>query len=223
MERMAGLRKAQKEMTRRLLLSTALDLFNTKGYAATTIDEIAAGAGTTRVTFYAYFPSRAELMKALIDQLNELLGRTSAPNSTAATLVNVVADGDPAKIADWLRETSKSWDQIRPYTKAAFEAATVDPEIRVLVDGWFDEAIGDVEQGLQRAARFAPDTRRLRAVLAMTQLDYLARTWTPGRWNADLKPMLEVLTASWIALIAGDTVPGHTVADNTGPDDEDEP
>jgi AcrR family transcriptional regulator len=200
MERMAGLRKAQKEMTRRLLLSTALDLFNTKGYAATTIDEIAAAAGTTRVTFYAYFPSRAELMKALIDQLNELLGRTGAPNSTAATLVNVVADGDPAKIADWLRETSKSWDQIRPYTKAA----TVDPEIRVLVDGWFDEAIGDVEQGLQRAARFAPDTRRLRAVLAMTQLDYLARTWTPGRWNADLKPMLEVLTASWIALISED-------------------
>ena len=204
MGRMAGLRKAQKEMTRRLLLSTALDLFNTKGYAATTIDEIAAAAGTTRVTFYAYFPSRAELMKALIDQLNELLGRTGAPNSTAATLVNVVADGDPAKIADWLRETSKSWDQIRPYTKAAFEAATVDPEIRVLVDGWFDEAIGDVEQGLQRAARFAPDTRRLRAVLAMTQLDYLARTWTPGRWNADLKPMLEVLTASWIALISED-------------------
>jgi len=203
---MPGLRKAQKEMTRRLLLSTALDLFNAKGYAATTIDEIAAAAGTTRVTFYAYFPSRADLMKGLIEQLNELLGRTStsAPGATAATLVNVVAGGDPAKIADWLRETSKSWDQIRPYTKAAFEAATVDPEIRVLVDGWFDEAIGDVEQGMQRAGRFAPDTRRLRAVLAMTQLDFLARSWTPGRWNADLEPMLAVLTASWIALVAED-------------------
>jgi AcrR family transcriptional regulator len=203
---MAGLRKAQKEMTRRLLLSTALDLFNAKGYAATTIDEIAATAGTTRVTFYAYFPSRADLVKALIEQLNEILGRTSTPTdgATAATLANVVAAGDPAKIAHWLRETSKSWDQIRPYTRAAFEAATVDPEIRVLVDGWFDEAIGDVEEGLQRAGRFAPDTRRLRAVLAMTQLDFLARSWTPGRWNADLEPMLEVLTASWIALIAKD-------------------
>lgn len=201
---MAGLRKAQKAMTRQLLLSTALDLFNTKGYAATTIDEIAVAAGTTRVTFYAYFPSRADLMKALIEQLNELLGRTSAPNhgSTAATLVNVVAEGEPAKIADWLRDTSKDWDQIRPYTKAAFEAATVDPEIRALVDGWFDEAIGDVHAGLDRAGRFPPETRRVRAVLAMTQLDYLARTWTPGRWNADLDSALEAITTSWVALLA---------------------
>ena len=204
---MAGLRKAQKEMTRRLLLSTALELFNTKGYAATTIDEIAASAGTTRVTFYAYFPSRADLMKALIGQLNELLGRTTSPThgSTAASLVNVVARGDPQKIAEWLRETSKSWDEIRPYTKVAFEAAAVDPEIRVLVEGWFDEAIGDVAAGLERAGRFAPQTRRLRAVLAMTQLDYLARNWTPGRWGTDLEPMLEVLATSWTGLLTEGT------------------
>lgn len=203
---MTGLRKAQKAMTRRLLLSTALDLFQAKGYAATTIDEIAAAAGTTRVTFYAYFPSRADLMKALIEQLNELLGRTASPTrgSTARALVDVVADGSPVRIADWLRETSKSWDAIRPYTKAAFEAATVDTEIRVLVDGWFDEAIGDVEEGLDRAGRFAPDTRRVRAVLAMTQLDYLARTWTPGRWNAGIDGLLEVLTTSWVALLSKD-------------------
>jgi AcrR family transcriptional regulator len=200
---MVGLRKAQKEMTRRLLLSTALELFNAKGYAATTIDEIAAAAGTTRVTFYAYFPSRADLMKALIGQLNELLGRTTAPaqGSTAASLVNVVAGGDPRQIAEWLRETAKSWDEIRPYTKVAFEAATVDPEIRVLVDGWFDEGIGDVAEGLERAGRFAPPTRRLRAVLAMTELDYLARNWTPGRWDTDLEPTLEVLAASWSGLL----------------------
>jgi AcrR family transcriptional regulator len=207
---MAGLRKAQKEMTRRLLLSAALELFNTKGYAATTIDEIAATARTTRVTFYAYFPSRADLMKALICQLNELLGRTSWPThgSTAASLVNVVAGGDPEKIAGWLRETYKSWDEIRPYTKAAFEAAAVDPEIRVLVDGWFDEAIGDVAEGLDRAGRFTPATRRVRAALAMNGLDYLARNWVPGRWDTDLEPMLEVLAASWAGLLT-DGPPGQ--------------
>jgi AcrR family transcriptional regulator len=201
---MGGLREAQKEMTRRLLLSTALDLFQDKGYASTTIDEIAAAAGTTRVTFYAYFPSRAELMKALIGELNELLGRmpTSDRGSSARALVNVVAEGDPGKIADWLRETSKSWDAIRPYTKAAFEAAAVDPEIRVLVDGWFGEAIGDVEEGLDLADRFPPETRRLRAALAMTHLDYVERTWTPGHWNADLDSMIEVLTTSWVALLS---------------------
>src|SRR6185437_4412055 len=199
-----GLRKAQKEMTRRLLLSTALDLFNTKGYTATTIDEIAAAAGTTRVTFYAYFPSRADVMKALIGELNVLLGRTESPTggSTARALVGIVAEGDPAKIGDWLRATAANWDAIRPYTKAAFEAAAVDPEIRALLDEWLGEATGDIEEGLDQAGRFAPESRRLRSVLAITQLDHVARNWTPGKWSADRDSMLEVLTTSWIALLS---------------------
>jgi len=211
MVRMAGLRKAQKEMTRRLLLSTALGLFQEKGYAATTIDEIAAAAGTTRVTFYAYFPSRADLMKALIGELNELLGRTETPTggSTARALVDIVAEGDPARIAAWLRDTAASWDAIRPYTKAAFEAAAVDPEIRALLDEWLDQATGDIREGLDKAGRFPPETRRLRSVLAITELDHLARNWTPGRWGADVESMLGVLSASWIALLAGDTAGGE--------------
>ena len=203
---MAGLRQAQKEMTRRLLLSTALDLFQKKGYAGTTIDDIAAAAGTTRVTFYAYFSSRAELMRALIGELNDLLGRTASADrgSSARTLVNVVAEGDPAKIAEWLRETSKTWDAIHPYTKAAFEAAAVDPDIRVVVDAWFGEAIGDVQEGLELAGRFSPETRRLRATMAMTHLDYVERTWTPGHVDADLESTLEVLATSWVALLVSD-------------------
>jgi AcrR family transcriptional regulator len=189
---------------RRLLLSTALDLFNEKGYAATTIDEIAAAAGTTKVTFYAYFPSRADLMKALIGQLNELLGRTESPTgrSTARRLVDIVAEGDPARIGAWLRDTASNWDAIRPFTKAAFEAAAIDPEIRALLEEWQDEAIGDIEEGLDQAGRFAPESRRLRGVLAITQLDHLARNWTPGKWSADRDSMLEVLTTSWIALLS---------------------
>ena len=189
---------------RRLLLSTALDLFNEKGYAATTIDEIAAAAGTTKVTFYAYFPSRADLMKALIGQLNELLGRTESPTgrSTARRLVDIVAEGDPARIGAWLRDTASNWDAIRPFTKAAFEAAAIDPEIRALLEEWQDEAIGDIEEGLDQAGRFAPESRRLRGVLAITQLDHLARNWTPGKWSADRDSMLEILTTSWIALLS---------------------
>ena len=72
---MANLRVEQKEQTRQRLLDTALDLFETKGYAATTIDDIAAAAGTTRVTFYAHFPSRRAIMAALIDRLNVILER----------------------------------------------------------------------------------------------------------------------------------------------------
>ena len=190
-------------MTRRLLLSTALDLFNSKGYAATTVDEIAAAAGTTRVTFYAYFPSRADLMKTLFGELNELLGRTESPSgrTTGGTLVDVVAEGDPANIGTWIRDTAGNWDQIRPYTKVAFEAAAVDSDIRALLDDWLDEAVGDIEEGLEAAGRFAPGSRRVRGVLAITQLDHVARNWTPGRWGADEAQLLDVLTAAWAGLL----------------------
>ena len=63
---MASLREAQKEMTRRMILDAGLELFSTKGYLATTVEDIAGAVGTTRVTFYAHFPSKSELMKALM-------------------------------------------------------------------------------------------------------------------------------------------------------------
>jgi hypothetical protein len=67
-------------------------------------------------------------MKALFGELNELLGRTESPSgrTTGGTLVDVVAEGDPANIGTWIRDTATNWDQIRPYTKVAFEAAAVD-------------------------------------------------------------------------------------------------
>src|SRR5690606_16954380 len=46
-----SLRAAQKQMTYELFLAKALELFGTKGYAATTIDDIATAAGSTRTTF----------------------------------------------------------------------------------------------------------------------------------------------------------------------------
>src|SRR3954454_3493303 len=137
---MAGLRAPQKEMTRRLLLSTALELFESKGYAATTIDELLAAAGTTRVTFYAYFPSRADLMKELIGELNQMLDRISDPRqgSPPASLVTPIRDGERAGIAAWPVDVSKPWDNIRPYTKAESEAAAIDSELRGLVNQWVD-------------------------------------------------------------------------------------
>jgi AcrR family transcriptional regulator len=207
---MANLREAQKEMTRRRLLATALELFQAKGYAATTVDDIAAAAGTTRVTFYAHFPSRSDLMRTLIGELNQILQRTASPihGTTERALVAAVTDGDPDKLAEWLHTAASRWDTIRPYTTAAFEAAAVDPELRTLVDTWFEEGIADIKEGLDQAGRFAPETRHLRGVLAMAQLDYVARNWNPERWDADQERAVAVLAESWVGLLCKRPAPG---------------
>ena len=84
---MANLRVAQKEQTRQRLLDTALELFESKGYAATTIDDIAAAAGTTRVTFYAHFPSRRAIMEEA-----RAPGRGQLPPPAAEVVRRVVTE-----------------------------------------------------------------------------------------------------------------------------------
>ncbi len=202
---MATLRTAQKEMTRKLLLDAGLELFGSKSYATTTVDDIASAAGTTRVTFYAYFPSKVDLMKALVsERLNAALGRlpSAEHGSTERELVAVVEDGSRERIRAWLASTSEErWDAIRPYTTTAFEAAAVDPEIRTLLDEWLNEAIGDIKEGLDRADRFPAGTRHFRSVIAITELDHVARHWRPGTWGVGRDEMLDVLTESWLGSI----------------------
>lgn len=201
---MANLREAQKQMTRRLLLESGLELFKTKGYAATTVDDIATAAGTTRVTFYAYFPSRGDLMKALIDeQLNEALQRVRSHEhgSTAQDLVATVVDGTPDAIKAWLRRTADNWPAIRPIIRIGRDAAVIEPELADLVERWLEEAISDIEDGLTAAGRFEPHQRHFRGVLAMAQLDFVAQNWHRADWKITHEQMLDELSASWVDLL----------------------
>ena len=48
------------------LLDAALDLFVERGYAATRSEDVAARAGVSKGTLYLYYPSKEELLKAVI-------------------------------------------------------------------------------------------------------------------------------------------------------------
>lgn len=136
--------------------SVRAELFNRRGYAATT-DDIATAAVTTRATFYAYFPSRSELMRALIDEkLNEGLQRIRSAHrgSTADDLVAAVRDGRREAIHSWLTEKADRWRSIHSIIRIGHDAAAVDPELRDLVKLWLAEATGDTEEGLGQADRF---------------------------------------------------------------------
>lgn len=201
---MAKLREAQKQLTRRRLLDSGLELFGRKGYGPTTVDDIATGAGTTRMTFYSYFPSRSALVRALIEeQLNERLERTGSAEhgSTALELVDAVSDGSRESILSWLTQMAERWPSIHPIMRIGRDAAAVDPELRDVVDKWLEEAISDVEDGLTKAGRFEAHQRHFRGVLAMAQLDYVAMHWGETDWKLTREQMLEELTESWCTLL----------------------
>ncbi|WP_101759208.1 TetR/AcrR family transcriptional regulator [Oceanicoccus sp. KOV_DT_Chl] len=66
-----GLREQKKQQTRQRLLAVAATLFDQAGFQATTVDEIAAQANISRMTFFNYFASKEKVLEALaIDWLN---------------------------------------------------------------------------------------------------------------------------------------------------------
>lgn len=57
-----------KERRRAEILRAALLVFNRKGYERATVDDIAAASGLSVGAIYRYFPSKAEIMLALIER-----------------------------------------------------------------------------------------------------------------------------------------------------------
>lgn len=59
-------RQRRKEARPHELLEAALDLFVEKGFTATRSEEVAVRAGVSKGTLYLYYPSKEELLKAVI-------------------------------------------------------------------------------------------------------------------------------------------------------------
>jgi len=57
-----GLRAHNKARTEQSIVDAAMRLFGRQGFAATTVDEIAAAAGIGRRTFFRYFPTKEDIV-----------------------------------------------------------------------------------------------------------------------------------------------------------------
>ncbi|WP_140636849.1 TetR/AcrR family transcriptional regulator [Methylibium rhizosphaerae] len=71
-------RQRRKEARPQELLDAALGLFVEKGFAATRSEEVAARAGVSKGTLYLYYPSKEELLKAVVrENLSGLIAEGS--------------------------------------------------------------------------------------------------------------------------------------------------
>ena len=93
-------REEYTEATRRALLDSATELFETKGYAATSIEDVVRGARVTRGALYHHFRSKQELFEAVydeqergvLDRVGASLGTRPDPWSQALAGVDVFLD-----------------------------------------------------------------------------------------------------------------------------------
>jgi AcrR family transcriptional regulator len=78
---------------RERLVLAAVDLFTEQGYDATTVTQIAERAGTTKSTFFRYFPDKRELLVAGQETLSRLLAEGIAEAPRDASPLEAVAAG----------------------------------------------------------------------------------------------------------------------------------
>jgi AcrR family transcriptional regulator len=91
-------RRRRKEARPAELLEAALTLFVEKGFAATRSEEVARAAGVSKGTLYLYFPSKEELLKAVIQHFLGTEIETGVQEAAAA-------DGPTAQVMERLLVT----------------------------------------------------------------------------------------------------------------------
>src|SRR3954449_8452779 len=89
-------RRAQAQSTRNDILAAAQRLFERHGYAATTMEAIAAEAGVALKTVYVAFETKSGLLRAL---WNHLLrgGQDDVPIAQLDRYRDILAEPDPAR------------------------------------------------------------------------------------------------------------------------------
>jgi len=185
---MSGLRERKKERTRTAIHDAAMRLFEERGYAGTTIADIADAADVSRATFFSYYASKddvvfgdapraAEALAALLDELPEGMSALDAVREWLRTLAGWL-DDERLPLQRRLAVETPSVAARRAQIRAEFEdliAAALAPEIEAeepelvarMVAASLIGALGTAEQ--TAAAR----TEATRQALSSAEVDQL--------------------------------------------------
>ena len=157
-----GLRERKKARTREAIIEAALDLFERKGYDATTVEDIAAAAEVSPRTFFRYFESKLDLIMARSGEKHAGLGLLLADRPAGEGLVEAVREAMRAELAAQLDD---------PLVRREFQVMLTTPSLRNLAREHFYE---------EEAEMVPAVAERLRALLHRSPREFGQATsvWT---------------------------------------------
>ena len=153
----ATARQENARRTRERVLECALRLFKETGYAATTVQQVAAEAGVSVETVYKGFGGKAGLVRALYDRGLGGEGPTPAPARSDAMSA---AESDARSVLrGWSDLTAEVSPRATPIMLLVQAAAAADPEAGNLLE----------EMNTQRLERMTHNAKRLRGRAGLRQ------------------------------------------------------
>jgi AcrR family transcriptional regulator len=188
------LRDHQRDYTRQRLLASGRELFERNGYAATKVEDIAAGADASKATVYAHFKTKVELMLALWDgtgadfehryqDLDLILFGTAQPSRE--------------KLRAWLATQLEFWKANGKLIDASRQARAMEPAMSGL-----DETKAAVRfvNSMTRFLAADPgrcEVNRQRAVLTERMTSHAFEQIAVGNLDVDEDTALDLLTEQW--------------------------
>jgi AcrR family transcriptional regulator len=188
----ASLRDRRKDRTRRMIQAEALRLFADKGFAATTIEDIAAAADMAPRTFFRYFPAKEEVVfwADYHPALASFVTARPGDEPAIQALCHGIVDG-LAGFYDQDRE------RLLERIKLAFRTPALHPRLRQQQADW---AAG---MTALLAARLGtpPDDLQVRAIAAAiaAALFVAIEEWQARDGQADLRPLIDRALSSVLA------------------------
>jgi AcrR family transcriptional regulator len=116
-----SLNERKQALVRDTIWEAAINLFFEKGFDATTVDDIAAAAGTSRPSFFRYFESKSDLMAQPI---------VSYGTSLADAIRSCPADYSPSQVLRHTVLTVAKASAANPRAKKVMEIAAKYPAAR---------------------------------------------------------------------------------------------
>lgn len=118
-----SLREDLKRRTRSRLEEATVKLIRAQGFNATSVDQIAKAAGTTRTTFYQYFKSKGDLIHFIQEAY-------IAPEMLEiCRKLDDIRTPTRAKLREWVIDYSQTWERIHVFLEAYSEALISDPDV----------------------------------------------------------------------------------------------
>lgn len=109
-------RAERSEIRAAQIESTALELFERRGFSAVTVDDIAAAAGIGARTFYRHFPAKEDVLRVLIRHRARALEAALARQpldvpplrAVRVAVEDVISDEDAGYVERWIRAVEAS-------------------------------------------------------------------------------------------------------------------
>jgi AcrR family transcriptional regulator len=207
---MAGIRDEKKKRTRRTILDVALRLFLTQGYDRTTTEQMAAEAGIGSGTIFNYFPSKADILIAVIaedvhaereldrEREQERLG---GGNRAPAEIVYDLVAARTGLFGRWSKELIR---EILAASLAAFKTRPAFVRGLFQIDAQFIQELKDVIERLKNdglVARTLPAREASEVVYSVLLFEFMAYLFDDGPSYEDclnrIRSKLEIVVSGW--------------------------